>query len=190
MENRTRVILIGAHCKGYKRHKINAITLLQRTQVGISEADSQHICQAGLAAARRTHPNHIVVAPLNVIVMIVAEPVQNLVSRRPPVVDISHNMQRIYGKTLNHIAYCNNKVLCAPCRDNGLYNGCNILLLIVTAAPLGLVQQLLNNIGILIWQGLPYLRPGILGRDHSAHTHKMAQHCLVPLIQILALLLY
>ena len=99
-------------------------------------------------------------------------------------------MKRIYGKTLNHIAYCNNKVLCAPCRDNGLYNGCNILLLIVTAAALGLVQQLLNNIGILIWQGLPYLRPGIFGRDHSAHTHKMAQHCLVPLIQILALLLY
>lgn len=99
--------------------------------------------QASFPAAS-AHPQHIVIAPLNVPAVVAAESVHNDVGSGTTVVDITKNMQLVDNQSLNDIAYSNNKVVGAARSDNGLDDGTDVIRLILVVGTL--MEQLLNDI--------------------------------------------
>ena len=84
-----RVVTIGIHRKCCQRNQVDAIAFFQRCQIGISQREPQHIADAGIVASCSTHPEHVMVAPLDVPRVILAQGVQNDVGPSPPVVDVA-----------------------------------------------------------------------------------------------------
>ena len=81
----------------------------------IADIISQRIGDAGLAAGGRTHPQDIVVPPLDVERMMMHEIIHDLVGMRPAIVNIADNVQVVYGQPFDQIRQGINKLPRAAC---------------------------------------------------------------------------
>ena len=66
-----RVVAIHVERECGQRHQIDAV-LLDGSEVGIAQAEAQNVADTGIVTCRSTHPEHIVIAPLNVPRVILA----------------------------------------------------------------------------------------------------------------------
>ena len=92
LETGARIASIGIQGKGCQRQQINAVTVLQDIQIAVSGTDADYICNTSLLTGSRTHPQHIMVPPLDIQGMIGHQLVHNHVGPRPPVIYISQYM--------------------------------------------------------------------------------------------------
>ena len=76
----------------------DAIAAFQDFHVMVAHIVAQHVRNARRAACRSTHPEDIVVAPLNIEGMVLHEVIHNLIGMRPPVVNIANNVQMVYSQ--------------------------------------------------------------------------------------------
>ena len=88
-------VLIGIKRKGRKRYQINSVPLFQRIQAPVTGRDPKDRCDTGGTACCRSHPDDIVISPLDIDGMIVSEGIHNDMRSRPPVKDIAYDMQMI-----------------------------------------------------------------------------------------------
>ena len=61
-----RVITIHFESEGGKGHQVDTITLFQCGKIGVAQTQSQNITDTGIIASGCTHPQDIVVAPLDI----------------------------------------------------------------------------------------------------------------------------
>ena len=139
-----RIVLVGLHCESCEWNKVDAISILECSHIAISQCYPDDIANTSIVSGGSAHPQHIVIAPLNVPAVVAAESVHNDVGSGTTVVDITENMQLVDNQSLNDIAYSNNKVVGAACSDNGLDDGTDVIRLILVVGTL--MEQLLNDI--------------------------------------------
>ena len=156
----TRVICIRLHGEGGQRKQINAIPIFQRGQISIAHSHTNHIRHASIITGSSAHPEQIMVTPLNIKIMIVAQRIHNDVSSWSSIIDISHYMQSINGQTLYQVTHGNDKIIRPSGRDDCADNHIDVSMLI--RFDRRLMHQLLNDIGKLFRQRLTHLRSGIL----------------------------
>ena len=65
-ETGTGVVPINAKCKIRQRQKIDPVSILQNIQIPITGTDPDHIGNAASLPCCRPHPEHIMIAPLNI----------------------------------------------------------------------------------------------------------------------------
>ena len=83
LELQARVVAIHIECKGGQRNKVDAV-LLDGAEVGIAQTKAQHVADTGIVAGSSTHPQHIVVAPLDVPRVVLAQGVHDFMGGRWP----------------------------------------------------------------------------------------------------------
>ena len=113
--------------------------------VAIAQCDAQHIRYAAIIAGSSTHPQDVMVAPLDVKIVESAQDVHNLVRTGTTVIDISQKVKHVNGQLLNEVAHGNDEVIDTVRRNDGLDDHIHIGLLVGIAAVL--VHELLNNVG-------------------------------------------
>ena len=89
----TRIIGIGIHGKGCQWQQVDSVTIFKRSQVAIAHRHTDHVGNATVVAGSCSHPQYVMVTPLNIKVVIVAQSVHDNVRARTTVVDIAHDMK-------------------------------------------------------------------------------------------------
>ena len=167
------VIGVCLHREGGKREEVDAVAFLQSSHVGEAQRESQHDGDTGVASRCCTHPQRIVVAPLDVEVVARQQVVHDDVGTRSAVKDVTKDVKLVDAQFMDDIAYRDNEVS----RLSRLYDGLDdslyvgILVFVVGA----FVQQFLDDIGKLLRQGLADLASGVFAADRAADLYELQQ---------------
>ena len=179
-----RVVAIHIERKGGQWHEVDAI-LLDGGEVGITQAEAQHIADAGIVASRGAHPQHIVVAPLDVPRVVLAQGVHDDMCTRATIVDVAQDVELVDGQALDDVADGADEIVSTTCRYDGVDNHTDVGCLIVVAQTL--VQQLFDDIGKIAGQRLTHLRAGVLAADIATHFYQLVDSDAIPVVEILLL---
>jgi len=176
-----RVVAIHIHCKGGKRHKIYAIAFFKSGHIAIAQRQSQHIGYTAVVAGRGSHPQGVVIAPLDIEVAITAQYVHNQVSAGASVVDVSEHMKLVYAQALYHIAQSRYESIGLAGRNDSLYNAVEVFLLVIIRRRL--VKKLLYDIGKLRRKRLANFGARILRRHCLTHFDKLIKSDTIEITQ-------
>ena len=149
------VIGVGLHGEGSQRQEVDAVAILQRGQVGIAHGHADDVGHAGIISGGRTHPEQVVVTPLDIKVMIVAEGIHDDVCTRSAVIDVAHDMERIDGEPLDEVAHGDDEVVGPSGGDDGTDNHVDVGMLVGVDARL--MKQLLDDVREALGQRLAHL---------------------------------
>ena len=127
----TFIILVGFHGKSGQGDKVDAVAFFQGGEVGIAQAQTDHIANAGVITCGSTHPEYIVVAPLYIPTVVMAHLVEDDVGSRSTIVDVAEDVQLVYGKPLYHIGYGDDEVVGTSCGYDGVDDDVDISCLVV-----------------------------------------------------------
>ena len=158
-KKRAWIIPVNSIGKVCQRHQIDTIIIFQRVQVAITGTDTDHIGNAGRMAAGCSHPEHIMIAPLDINRMIGHQLVHDCSRSRSSVENITHNMQMIHNQTLDQIAHSHNKFLSTVDADDRIDN--LIIISFFIQNIFSFVEQFFNNISEILRQCFSDLGTGI-----------------------------
>ena len=88
-ELRARVIAIGLHGEGGQGHQVNTVCLLKGSKVSIAQTETDNVADTCVVSCTGTHPENVVVTPLDIPVLVLPQQVENEMSTRSAVVYIS-----------------------------------------------------------------------------------------------------
>ena len=92
---------VGGIGKGDKLAQRDAVVVLEDLVIVVAQVVAQHRGDAGGLTGRSTHPQQVVVAPLDVERMVGEQAVHNLGSAAATVEDIAHQVQVVDGQALD-----------------------------------------------------------------------------------------
>ena len=98
-----RVVGIGFEGKSGKRQQIDSIAIFEHRLVAISQGYAQHIGNAAVVSGGSTHPEYVVITPLYIKVVIVAEYFHYLVGAWTAVEHVAENVQCVDSKLLYEV---------------------------------------------------------------------------------------
>ena len=153
-EEFTRVIGIMLNGKGGQRHHVDGVPFLQRTRVGIAQGKTEHRAHAGRIARRCTEPKDVVVTPLDVPSMVVAQSFKDEMRTWPTVEDVAQYVQAVYGELLDKLADGRDEMVGPACAYDGADDDVDILLLVAIVTLL--MQQFFNDVCKIFRQCLAY----------------------------------
>ncbi len=178
------VVAVGLEGEGGQGHEVDAV-LLDGGEVGIAQTDAEHVADAGVVAGGGTHPEDVVIAPLDVPRVILAQGVHDLMGARAAVVDVAEDMELVDGQALDHVADGHDEVVCPARGDDGVDDDTDVGGLVAVAQ--ALVEQFLDDIGEVGREGLAHLRTGVLRRDVATDLHQLVDGDAIPVVEILLL---
>ena len=179
----TGVTGIGVHGKGGKGQQVDAVAILEYAVVAIAQGDAQHIGNAAIVAGGCTHPQDIVVTPLDVKIVETAQDIHDFIRAGTTVIDITQDVQHVDCQLLDEVAHGDDELIDTMGRDNGPDDYIDIGLLIRVGAML--VQQLLDDVGEVLGQRLVNLRAAIFGRHMAADPDQTIDRDKVPIVHVL-----
>ena len=112
-------------------------------------------CDTGVRAARRAHPQDIVVAPFYVDAGVLYQQFDDLVRRIAAVKDVADDMQTVYRQPLDQLSQRDHKAVGVDTQD-GLEDLIVISYLIVVLVGLG-VHQLVDDVRKVLRHGFAHL---------------------------------
>ena len=154
-KRRVGAVFVRLHGKGCQRHHVDAVALLKCLRVGVAQRKAQHACNTGLVSSGGSHPQNVVVAPLDVQMMVVAERVHNQVGTWSAVINVAEDVQTVDGQALDEVADGYDEMADAARADDGLDDDVEVSLLVVVLRRL--VQQFLNDVCKFFRQALAHL---------------------------------
>ena len=160
----------------------NAVTGLDDLQIVIVNGIRKHSGNQCAGTGGGTHPQNVVVAPLNVHTVHVEQAVQDNICPGTTVKNISHNVQMIYSQLLDHMADRLNHFCCLTNLDNGGDHALIVISLIgfiVTN-----MEKFVNDKLVILRHGRANLVAGIFNRYKTTDLHQPVQGNAIPFIQI------
>ena len=184
LEGLTGITAVDLHRQTRQGQHIDPIAALEGGRIGIAQGDTYRIGHAGGIADRSPHPEHIVIAPLEVEVVVGQEALHDDISPWAAVEDVAHDMQPVDRQALDGLAQGRDEVIGLPRLDDGVEDGADVgrLLGVHTV----LVRQLLCDVAVLRGQRLAHLTAGVLLADALQHLDELIERDLVPVIGDLA----
>ena len=121
----TRVIGILFHCKCRQRHHIDSIAVLKGCCIGIAQRETEHTGDTAGITSRSTHPQHVVVTPGYVKVVVLTQSIHDVMRSGTTVKYVTQDMQTVTYQTLDKIAERRYEVVGTP-REGSCapLNGC------------------------------------------------------------------
>ena len=145
----------------------------------VLEGGVQHRGHAGGRAGGGTHPDDIVVAPLDIHVVVLAEHIQDAVGVVASVVDVTHHVEAVHRHALDEVAQGHDEGLGLAYLDHRVDDVAVVFLLVMLLAR-G-VEQLVDDVLVVGGQSLPHLGAGVLGGHGTGQIHQTVQGDAVPL---------
>ena len=180
------IISIDVQGKGGQRKQVDAISVFQDIQVSVPCTDADRICNASPLPHRGSHPEHIMVPPLNVQGMIGHKLIHDDMGSRPPVIYISQYVQMVYNEALDQFTQGHDKFPGPAHPYDGPHNGAVVGFLIPHIHLFR--DQLLDHIGKFWRQGLSHFRSGVFARRPLAHLNEAVQGYLIPILPVMYLI--
>ena len=174
-----RVSMLG---KALQAAQADAVAALQRVQIVVGQRCFQHGHNAERAARCRAHPDHVVVAPLDVHLMMRHETVQNAVRARAAVKQVAHNVQTVHSQPLDDLAEADNIGVGAVIADDAL-NDLAVILVLVVVLKVG-VKQLVEDVAAVLRQTAAHMVAGMLAGHEPAQVDEPQQRHAIPGVQV------
>ena len=178
-------ILVDLIGKKGQRPQRNAVTGLDDLQIVVVDGVGEYGGHQCAAPGGGSHPQHIVVAPLDVHGVVIHEGVHNDVRPGSAVEHIAHHVEPVHHHALDEIAHGHDKVLRPIDVDDG---GDDVFVVVPLVVKLVIgVEQFVDDIGKIVGQRLAHLGAGIFGGDQTADVNKAVKGDPVPLVPVLEL---
>ena len=110
-KHRAWVVGIRIHCERGERQQVDAISLLERSQRAVAHRDAYHVGYTAVVARRGTHPQNIVVTPLDVEIMIITESIHDNMRTRSAVENVAHDVERVNREPLNQVTHRDDEIV-------------------------------------------------------------------------------
>ena len=161
--------------------QVDAIAVLQHGMVVVGQRGLEDRADADGAAGGGAHPDHIMVAPLDIDVMVAHEQVQDDIRAGAAVKQVAHNVQLIHGQPLDELTQADNETVRAAIFNNTAHD-LAIIEVFIVVLKMG-VEQLVQNITAAGGQAGTHMLPGVLGRNQTAEINEAEQRLGIPLLQ-------
>ncbi len=167
-----------------QRQQVDAVAVLEHVEVVVLQAVFHRRRDARGAAGGGAHPEHVVVAPLDVHVVVAHERLEYFVRVGAAVENIAHDVELVHAHALDEGRELDDERVRALGQNDG---GDDVAVILLLVAGVGGVEQFLEDVRELLWQRLSDLRAGILrGRD-ARHGDEPAYGHAVPLAKVVLL---
>src|SRR5699024_3656424 len=161
--------------------QVDAVAVLQHPVVVVGQGRFHHGGAAQGAARRRAHPDHIVVAPLDVHAVVAQQQVQDDVRPGAPVEQVPHDVQLVHRQPLDQLAQPGDEAVGPAVFDDAAHDLAVIEVLVVVLK-VG-VEQLVQHIAAPCGQAGPDIAAGVLGGHQPADVDQPDQRLAVPALQ-------
>ena len=162
--------------------EVDAVAVLHHAVVVVSEGGLQHRADADGTAGRRAHPDHVVVAPLDVHIVVAHQQVKDDVGAGAAVEQVAHDVELVHGQPLDELAEADDELIGAAILDDAA-DDLAVVEVFVVVLEVG-VEQLIQNVTAAGRQNQAQdVLPGVLGRDKTADVDEPQQRLTVPLFQ-------
>ncbi len=128
-----RVIFILLHGKGGQRKHVDTISIFKCVEVVVAKRNANHIGNQCQVSGSGSHPNNIVVSPLDVNRMVIYQTIHYFIGIRPAIKNVTNNMQAVNQQALDKFTDGNDERFCPVDIDNGMENSLEILFFFFTA---------------------------------------------------------
>ena len=172
------ILLRGEH---RERQQVDAVAVFEHVEVVILHAVAHRSGDADVAAGGRTHPHHVVVAPLNVHIVVLHQVVEDHIRMGAAVKDVAYDVQHVHGHAFDERGHFHDEGVRAAGVDDGADD---VVVITVLIAVGGGVEQLLHDVGELPGQRLAHLGTGVLGGGEPAHGDEPPEHHAIPVVKI------
>jgi len=105
------IIAVDLGRKHRQRTEIDAITIFENIKAVVADTEPDHIGHAGQATCCRSHPEDVVVAPLDIDIMEINQGIHDRIGARSAVEDITDDMQFVDGKLLDQDTQAGDEIL-------------------------------------------------------------------------------
>ncbi len=119
-ERFTGVLPVRFDSERRQRQQADAVAVFQRLHVAVTQASPDDIGDAGVAAGGRSHPQNVMISPLDVDLPMFHQRIQNLVRSRSPVINVTDHVQPGNRQTLDQFRHVDNKRPGAAGRHDGI----------------------------------------------------------------------
>ena len=171
--------LVGALGKRYELTQGDTVVVLQDLEIAVAQVVAQNRDDARRLTGGRAHPQQVVIAPLDIQRVVLHQAVHDLGGPAAAVEDIAHQMQMVDDQPLDEIGQRADKVLACiglqDRRDNALVIAHAVVVLIGVR-----VQQLVDDVGVIAWDGLADLGARVTAGQGTRHHQQALEHDLVP----------
>ena len=124
------VVGIGFHGESSQRQQVDAVTIFKRREVSVAHGHTQNVGYAAVIARCGSHPQDVVVSPLYIEVMIVAQRIHDDVRTGTTVEYIAQDMQRVDGEALYQVTQSHYEIIGTVSIYYGTYNYIDIRLFV------------------------------------------------------------
>ena len=135
-----------------------------------------------LSSGGSSHPQHIMISPLNIHRMMADQLVHDNMGTGSSVINISPQCAGDLPSASGSLRLSHNKLLCPTCLNNRADNGIIIVFFIQHIR--FLCDQLFDHVSEILRQGLSYLRTGIFAHSTLAYLDQPVQRDLVPVFHV------
>ena len=169
---------IGLVREQRERAQADAVAGFDHIQIVIGDRVAQYGCDASAAAGGRAHPQHIVVAPLDIDRVMVHQQVHDDIRARTAVKNVAHNMQMIDHQPLDEVAHRDDEFLGAVGFDDRGNDCIEVFTLVVNVVIL--VEKLVDDVTIPARQRAAHLGARVLGGTQAADLKQTAERDAIP----------
>ena len=170
----TGVVGISVHCERGQRHEVDAVAVLQCCHVGVAEREPEHIGYAAGVSCGGSHPQGIMVAPLNVEVVTFLQVVHDDVRAWSAVEYVAQDVELVNAQALDDRTDGSNETLRLPRLYDAPDDAVEIGVLVIIARTF--VQHFLYDVGEALGQSLAHLAARVFAGYRLAHLHQ-AEEC-------------
>ena len=178
----TGVVGVCFHGERGKRHQVDAVAVFQCGEVTVTERQAQHVGNATVVAGCRPHPKRVVVAPLYVEVVVIAQCVHDDVRSGAAVEDVAEDVQLVDAQALYQVADGADEFISPSGGHDGLDDAVEVGLFVIVLRRL--VQQLLYDIGKFLRERLTHLGTRVFGRDRLTYAYELMKGDVVEIVQV------
>ncbi len=140
--------------------QVDAVAVLQHGVVVVGQAGLEDGADADGAACSGTHPDHVVVAPLDIHAVVPHQQFQNDVRAGAAVEQVAHDVQLVHGQPLDQLAQTDDELVGPAVLDDAAHD-LPVIQVLVVVLKVG-VEQLIQDIAAAGGQALPHMLPGVL----------------------------
>ena len=162
----------------------DAVVVLQDLVIAVAQVVAQHRDDARRLPRRRTHPQHVVIAPLDVERMIAHEAVHDLGRPAAAVEDVAHQVEMVDHQALDEVGERADKVLARVRLQNRGDDALMVAHAVVVLVGVR-VQQLVDDVGVVARDGLAHLGARVAARKRARDREQPVEHGLVPRRRVL-----
>ena len=97
---------------------------------GTAGHEAYDIGYTDVITSSSTHPQNIMIAPLDIPIMVIAEDIHDMMRSVSSVKDVAQDMERVNGQSLDQVTKCCDESIGAAGTDNGINDDFRICLLV------------------------------------------------------------